>query len=189
MNRTSRLSRGPLAVAALLVALASGACGDPPGDGTDAGLELPEACGEASSLEIVVDGAAVADFEATDSVARREDDQTWIVGIADFTLDAGSLGDLSSLPAAPGEGTRVVMRLHSDDGPIASGNTFTAADLGLAVSVASAGVETPVTSLNAQAQVAYVDETTICGSISVDDPATAADPQITTVGGSFAAST
>ena len=176
-----------MAAASLLVLGAAG-CGDPPGSGSEQSSELPEACGESSSLQIVAAGTPVAGFEASSSVAQRQDDQTWVVGVADYQLDAGDLGDIGSLPAAPADGTRVVLRLHSEDGAITSGDTFTAADLGLAVSVATGGVETPVTSLDAQAQVAYVDDTTICGSISVGDPATATDPDVTTVGGSFAAS-
>jgi hypothetical protein len=120
-------------------------------------------------------------FEVSESAARHVDDQTWLVGVGDGPVDLGTANSLGELPDPPATGTRVVVRLHSSDGPLRSGQTLTAADLGVAISVATDGNEMPVTALGAQATVAYVDDTTICGSVSVTDEAS--------IGGSFVAST
>jgi len=173
--------RHPAFASAVLVVALLGlvACGDPPTTAGDAeGEGRPDECAQPSSLDLAFGGAEV-DFEATDSVARHVDDETWLVAIADGPVDLGSASSLGDLPDPPAEGTRVVLRLHSPDGPLRSGQTLTAADLGVGISVATAGTEMPVTALGAQATVAYVDDTNICGTVSVTDEAV--------IGGSFVA--
>lgn len=175
----SRATTLPAAVLALLLLVLAG-CGDPPTTEADGGGERPEECGEPSTLDLSFGGVPL-DFEPTQSVARRVDEATWLVGIGDAEVDLGSASNLGELPAPPAEGTRVVLLLQSPDGPLRSGQTLTAADLGIGLTVATDGTETPVTALSAQATVVYVDDTTICGRVSVTDE--------TMVSGSFVAST
>jgi hypothetical protein len=165
--------------AAALAAIGLAACSDPPTTEAEGGGERPEECGEPSSLELALGGQEVP-FEVSESAARHVDDQTWLVGVGDGPVDLGTANSLGELPDPPATGTRVVVRLHSPDGPLRSGQTLTAADLGVAITVATDGNEMPVTALGAQATVAYVDDTTICGSLSVTDEAS--------IGGSFVAS-
>lgn len=175
-------ARALLGVTVAVAALALVGCGDPPGvdEGADGGA--PDECPGSSTLEVVVDGSPVEGFEVTDAVATRSDDgSTWTIAMADTPVEGG-IDDLSELPAPPADGTRVVLQLRSPDGPVVSGQTLSAADLGVALSVASDGREIPVTTVEAQVRVAHADEQTVCGSLSVDDAATR-------VGGSFVATT
>jgi hypothetical protein len=176
----SRLRALALVGVAALAAFGLAACSDPPTTEAEGSGERPEECGEPSSLELALGGQEVP-FEVSESAARHVDDQTWLVGVGDGSVDLGTADSLGELPEPPATGTRVVIRLHSPDGPLRSGQTLTTADLGVAISVATDGNEMPVTALGAQATVAYVDDTTICGSLSVTDAAS--------IGGSFVAST
>jgi hypothetical protein len=192
--RTLRRAAGPLGLLGLATILLLGlaGCGDPPT--TDAGgsaPERPEECAEPSSMQVSIGGAPI-EFVASSSVANHVDEQTWVVAVGDVDVEVGSATSLGDLPPGPAQGTRVAIRLHSADGPIESGQTLTAADLGVGVSVSQDGAEIPVTSLGAQATVAYVDDSNICGSISVTDEtatgnAGATTPSVT-VGGTFVAS-
>lgn len=182
LRRPRARALGAVAVAVAVAALALAGCGDPPGSGEGGDGAAPDECPGSSTLEVVVDGAPVEGFEVTDAVATRSDDGgTWTIAMADTPIEGG-IDDLSDLPAPPGDGTRVVLQLRSPDGPVTSGQTLSAADLGVALSVASDGREIPVTTVEAQVRVAHADEQTVCGSLSVDDAATR-------VGGSFVAST
>jgi hypothetical protein len=176
---------------AVVAAIGPAACSDPPTTEAEGTGERPEECGEPSSMQLTVDGAPV-EFTASSSVANHVDDQTWLVAVGDVDVELGSASELGDLPPGPPQGTRVTIRLHSDDGPIESEQTLTAADLGVAISVSRDGQEIPVTSLGAQATVAYVDDSNICGSIAVTDEAgtsAGADTPAVTVGGTFIAST
>lgn len=167
-----------------------GACGDPPSQPSGTGADRPEECRESSSLQLAVDATPV-EFVASSSVANHVDDQTWVVAVGDVDVQVGSASSLSDLPPGPSQGTRIAIRLHSADGPITAGQTLTAADLGVGVTVARDGEEIPVTSLGAQATISYVDDTNICGTISVTDETTTgnagADAAGVTVGGTFVA--
>jgi hypothetical protein len=188
--RTRRTVRWLALFAGALALLAVPGCGDPPTNETEGSAERPEECSEPSALQISVGGAPVA-FEASTSVANHVDESTWMIGIGNVEIDLGDASSLADLPAPPAEGTRVVIRLHQADGPLESDQTLTAADLGVAVSLATDGTEVPVTSLGAQATVSYVDDTNICGSIAVTDETATGGTQVSspgvTIGGTFVA--